>query len=233
MNTIYLVLIIILIVLAFFLALRLLKSIIKAATSVLLLVMFLVVLFTGVMVYDLNSFRQSLSDNVSFIIVDQDEVITSIDLTRNKKDENFSIGDGFNESDNNSNKLDIIIELDYLIVNQSVNILDFGIELDEDDLVRIYRAENVGEIHFILEEASMLSSQQSSLLLNSLILEFSDHNTFKKAITLNLITKRFKSDYNKLVRDIRDDKIQVEPEFMSIKIIKKMPDFMAKWFIGD
>lgn len=233
MNIIYIILVILFIALAFFFAMRFLKSIFKAATSVLLLVMFIGVLFTGVIVYDLNSFRKSLNDNVSFIIVDQDEIITSIDLTRSNDDEDFSISDGFNDTNVSSNKLEIIVELDYLIKNQSVNILDFGIELSEEDLIRIYRAENVGDIHLILVEAGELSSFESSVLLSSLVLEFSDHNTFKKAITTNLIIRRFRSDYNNIVRDIRDDKIQAEPEFISIKAINSMPDFMAKWFISD
>jgi energy-coupling factor transporter transmembrane protein EcfT len=233
MISTYFIILVVIAVLSFFLALRLLKSLIKAVTSTLLLVLFLIVVFTGILVYDLNTFRTSLNDSAHFVIVEDGDEITSISLSTNKNDESFTIEEGFDLENESSNNLNIIIELDYLISNNSVEILDFGINLTESDLRRIYVSDNIGEIHTVLESAGRLSNENSGALLNSLVLEFSNHDSFKKAITVNLVYKKFRNDYGKLVRDIRDDKIQVEPEFLSIKTIKSMPDFMAKVFIKD
>lgn len=231
MNPIFILILLILCIIVFFLTFRLLRSLIKAGISVFLLLFFVLVLFTAIAVYDLNNLRVSLQDNVNFVVLEEGEIYSEIGLT-SAGDDTFEIGEGLNETEVDS-MLNLLIELDYLVADQSVKVLDFGIELEETHLRDIYEANNIGDIHLILEDAGNLNVTRSSQILNSLITEFLSEEDFKKAITINLLSQRFRSDYTSLINDIRDQKIGTDPEFISMRIIRNMPNFLANRLIGS
>lgn len=231
MNPILLIILVICCFIVFYLSWKVLKSILKAAFSVVLLVLFLTVLFTGIAVYDLNNLRKSLQYNISFEITREGTTLTGIDLKSNG-DDTFILEEGYNKSYVNGG-LKLTLDVDYLTKNQSVEVLDFGITLTERHLVMLYEAENIGEVHLILEDAGNLNQTRSQEVLTLLVSQFMTVEDFQKAITVTLLTKKFRSDYNKLIQDIRFERISTEPEFVSMKIIRNMPNFLANRLIGD
>ncbi len=229
MDIIVFLIIAILCVGIFILSLKVLRNIAKALFSVLILIMFITVMFTGIAVYDLNNLRKAVAHNVTFVILEEGEPIREVAF-KTRNDEDIVVDEDDNESVQGAT---VFVDIEYLIQEESVTLLDFDVLLEGDDLLAIYDAETTGEIHDVLIRAGDLSAQESQSVLNLLVLEFAEPDDFKKAITVSLLRQRFRTDYNNVVRDLRDEKINIEPEFISIKIINNMPSFLANRLISE
>ena len=231
--TIPIILVAIIAIIAFLIFLKVFKSVVKAIVFALVIVIVLVAIF-GVIVYtDANKLKSSIDGQKTILLIKNDSVVAAANINAGSIDQMFENGlyegwTGQKLSDANiaykSGKLDqlltgkgILLAFNYEYLKTDSLELTTQIKLNKAEIEQILDAKSMAEINPIIESKNIIKIYTG----------FSSPEEVKAKIAIRLVAKKIQSlKMQELANAINKGDINIQPKFLTIKIIQYLPESM-------